>query len=296
MPILKPKCQLIVGDCVEVMRRFREEERTFSLVLGSPEYPYKGHRYIDGEDNNWNIDSWVDWMSSIIWHSVKIAPVAMFVVNDSIVKGQYIPCVGMLEAIMWRRGVVAERPLIWDKNSPPNRVRGKEGQDWWSNAHERIIAFKASTGPVPVFNWTSIATPRQYEKGGAFKQRGSDGERRQGSDYPTNELVRPKDIIRATVGGGHMGHRSAHENEAPFPERLVEPIITALTNKGGSVFDPFCGSGTTLAVALQAGRHATGCDIRASQVELTRDRILDECGIQATVEGRCEYEPSRVTG
>lgn len=48
---------------------------------------------------------------------------------------------------------------------------------------------------------------------------------------------------------------------APFPDELVQKCIGVGCPQEGSVLDPFAGSGTTLRVALQSGRDATGIDI-----------------------------------
>lgn len=79
-----------------------------------------------------------------------------------------------------------------------------------------------------------------------------------------------------------MGSKLAHENEAPYPEKLVEPIVLALTNPGDTIIDPWCGSGTTLAVAMKNGRNAIGIDCRESQIELTRRRLSElDCQIRS---------------
>lgn len=89
-------------------------------------------------------------------------------------------------------------------------------------------------------------------------------------------LSEPSDVISAPVGGGKMGSPLAHENEAPFPEALVEPFIRCFCPPGGLVADPFSGSGTVAKVALTLGRRFIGCDLRQSQVDLTLRR-LQEC-------------------
>ena len=48
---------------------------------------------------------------------------------------------------------------------------------------------------------------------------------------------------------------------APFPDELVERCLEIGCPKEGIVFDPFAGSGTTIRVALQTGRHAVGVDL-----------------------------------
>ncbi len=48
---------------------------------------------------------------------------------------------------------------------------------------------------------------------------------------------------------------------APFPDELVERCLNIGCVPGGSVLDPFAGSGTTLRVAIASGRPATGIEL-----------------------------------
>ena len=48
---------------------------------------------------------------------------------------------------------------------------------------------------------------------------------------------------------------------APFPDELVERCLNLGCPPGGSVLDPYAGSGTTLRVGLTSGRNATGIDL-----------------------------------
>ena len=57
------------------------------------------------------------------------------------------------------------------------------------------------------------------------------------------------------------------------PLLLLDRIIELCTSPGDSVLDPFCGSGTTLVSAERLGRVATGIDIAADAVEMTRRRL-----------------------
>lgn len=60
---------------------------------------------------------------------------------------------------------------------------------------------------------------------------------------------------------------------ATFPEALVEPCILAGCPEGGSVLDPFAGSGTTCVVAQKLGRKAIGVDLNVEYLELARKRL-----------------------
>lgn len=82
-----------------------------------------------------------------------------------------------------------------------------------------------------------------------------------------------KDIVevrnkRTVWRVNHRGFSGAHF--ATFPEALVEPCILAGSRPGDLVFDPFCGSGTTLAVAERFGRRAVGTDLGYQEIARTR--------------------------
>jgi DNA modification methylase len=68
-----------------------------------------------------------------------------------------------------------------------------------------------------------------------------------------------------------MGSDLAHENEAPFPEALVEYFVKSFCQPGGIVLDPFCGSGSTLQAAYDFGYTAIGIDISAEYIAKTRE-------------------------
>lgn len=48
---------------------------------------------------------------------------------------------------------------------------------------------------------------------------------------------------------------------APYPDELVEQCLAIGCRPGGSVLDPFCGSGTTMRVALDKGYKAIGIEL-----------------------------------
>ncbi len=60
---------------------------------------------------------------------------------------------------------------------------------------------------------------------------------------------------------------------ATFPPTLIEPCILAGAPFNGLVLDPFTGSGTTAAVALQHGRRFIGCELNPDYINLAEARI-----------------------
>ena len=59
---------------------------------------------------------------------------------------------------------------------------------------------------------------------------------------------------------------------ATMPEALVERCILAGCPEGGTVLDPFVGSGTVCAVAARLGRHSVGFDLNDAYVAIARQR------------------------
>lgn len=90
---------------------------------------------------------------------------------------------------------------------------------------------------------------------------------------------------------------------AMFPEDFVAKQLLAYTKRGDTVFDPFCGRGTTVFESLLNGRHASGVDINpvaaciagakadAPTLRAVQARLVDlksalsECGEMAVPDG-----------
>ena len=64
------------------------------------------------------------------------------------------------------------------------------------------------------------------------------------------------------------------------PEALLERIISASSNEGDVVLDPFCGCGTAVAVAERLNRRWIGIDITHLAISLMKSRLHDTFGEQ----------------
>ena len=60
------------------------------------------------------------------------------------------------------------------------------------------------------------------------------------------------------------------------PPTLSEPCVLAGCPEGGTVLDPFGGSGTTALVALRNNRNAVLIELNPEYVEMARRRICDD--------------------
>lgn len=69
------------------------------------------------------------------------------------------------------------------------------------------------------------------------------------------------------------GYKGAHF--AVYPEELITPCVLAGCPAGGTVFDPFTGSGTTAVVALKNGRNYIGTELNPEYVKIAEERIKE---------------------
>jgi site-specific DNA-methyltransferase (adenine-specific) len=65
-----------------------------------------------------------------------------------------------------------------------------------------------------------------------------------------------------------------HGHPAEKPVDLMAFCIKHGCREGGTVFDPFSGSGTTAEAAIRAGRRFVGCEIDPGYFEIAKQRIL----------------------
>ena len=64
----------------------------------------------------------------------------------------------------------------------------------------------------------------------------ADGTLKENHSRPMPKIANPGNciIVKARVGGGHMGSTLCHENEAPFPEDLAEFFVLSFCPPGGT--------------------------------------------------------------
>ncbi|MGH2514544.1 MAG: DNA methyltransferase [Ktedonobacterales bacterium] len=80
------------------------------------------------------------------------------------------------------------------------------------------------------------------------------------------------------------------------PLALLERVITASSNPGDVVLDPFCGCGTAICAAQQLERRWIGIDITHLAVSLMKSRLKSMFGLDPNKDYRVVGEPTDVEG
>ncbi len=182
--------------------------------------------------------------------------------------------------------------IIWHKPNPmPESV-----QDRCTKAHEYIFLLSKSA--------------QYYYDAGAIKEPlSTDPESwgRHSKKDPGTQAMRPRPMFGADRGGrdgtewgdGETRNRRTvwtvptqpypEAHYAVYPPKLIEPCIKAGCPAGGTVLDPFLGSGTTADVARNLGRRCVGIELNAAHIELCKKRLAQGV-LELTQRGSREAE------
>src|SRR5581483_112609 len=104
-------------------------------------------------------------------------------------------------------------------------------------------------------------------------RRGVSGAGASGTGAPHQNIGRATSAVAGTVfEARRTRRRESTGHPTQKPEALVRVLVALTTPPGGSVLDPFCGSGTTLVAARALGRAAVGIDrsLRACNIAIRR--------------------------
>ncbi len=156
--------------------------------------------------------------------------------------------------------------IIWHKPNPmPESV-----QDRCTKAHEYV--FLLSKSARYYFDHEAIKEPAALVGGGScFGKQSHDAESAlaQSRQYDRPQYThRNKRSVWSITTKPYSG-----THFATMPPDLVEPCIMAGSRAGDTILDPFNGSGTTGAVAVQNDRKYVGIELNGDYIELAKDRI-----------------------
>jgi hypothetical protein len=283
-------------------------DQSVDLVFCSP--PYEQARlYLEGGADLGvarGTEAWVAWLVEFFRAATRVCRGLVAAVVEGQTKGyRWTAGPALLMADLHRAGFNLRKPPAYHRVGIP----GSGGPDWFRNDYEFVVCV-TPRGRLPWSEPTACGHPPRWAPGGAMSHRMHDGkrvnahgvrrdgarignrrgrddhraaserpahasrlERGNGEGYAPPVVANPGNVVKCLAGSGQMGSRLAHENEAPFPEKLAEFFVLSCCPPGGVVLDPFLGSGTTCAVAHRHGRRALGCDLRPSQVALATRRM-----------------------
>lgn len=169
-------------------------------------------------------------------------------------------------------GWVLRDEIIWHKpRTTPAPVK-----DRTVAAHEMLYLF--AKNPKYAFDYLAIEEPSKFpglsrKAGKAFRdmETADPAAARKRPGVEREIVVRDTRRKRSVWSVSPSPYKDAHF--ATFPPDLIEPCILAGAPIGGTVLDPFFGSGTTGLVARKHGRGCVGIELNPEYVKIARNRL-----------------------
>jgi DNA modification methylase len=253
--------EIICGDNATVLAMFPDEY--IDLTVTSP--PYDSLRAYSGFE--WDFEE----VARQLFRVTKQGGVVVWVVGDSTVNGSESGTSFRQALYFMQCGFNLHDTMIYEKNGPahPDKTR-------YHQVFEYMFVF--SKGSPKTINLLSDRKNRWAgsKNFGTRSNRSVEGEIT-GSTL-ANRVVKDFgvrfNIWRINGGYGYSASDEyAYDHPAIFPEQLASDHIQSWSNEGDVILDCFCGSGTTLKMAKQAGRHWVGIDCSEEYCKLSRKRV-----------------------
>lgn len=164
-------------------------------------------------------------------------------------------------------GWYLRQDIIWHKPNPmPESVR-----DRCTKSHEYI--FLLSKSERYYFDNKAIAEDCVRGYAGSSFNKGKTAEHQLGRSSTKEREESGKRNKRDVWTVATKPYKGAHF--ATFPPELIRPCVLVGCPKGGTVLDPFGGSGTTGQVANEEGREAFLIELNPSYIELAKNRTKE---------------------
>jgi len=246
------------GDCLQIMQNSLEDCE-IDLIYADPPYNLSGKSLtllnnktggpfykMNEEWDTWNYNEYVNFSKKWIEEALRILKP-----NGSL----FISCtfhnIGEIIVISKKIGFKLNNILTWYKtNAMPNITKRT-----FTHSTEFVCWFVK--GKKWKFNYEELKNLNLH--------RTKDGKLKQMRDFIELPLVQGKERMKDENG------RTLHPTQKP--EKLLEIIITATSNIGDIILDPFFGTGTTGYVAKKLKRNWIGIETNKKYIKAAEKRI-----------------------
>lgn len=243
-------------------------DNSIQLTIFSP--PYDATR--DYEDKNYSFD--YHNLGKELLRTTKDGGFVIVVIQDQTKNFRKSGTTAKLQVDWMEQGWNLFECCIYSKFGTPGA--------WWASRfkvdHEYILMFFKGDRPIKL-NKDHLMEPAKYANYEVHgTQRLTSGE----LVPKSKEWVQKDTKCRGTIW--HYANSSQESldksmkklkltHSATFPEKLAEDIILCFSNTGDIVYDPYCGSGTSLCMAKKNQRNYIGGDIAQKYCDLSKLRL-----------------------
>jgi len=235
------KIKLYLGDCLEIMQEL--EDGSVDLVFADPPYNI-GKGYGDLVDDKMIATDYWEWTRDWLDNTWRILSTngSGYFKNHWCNVGKFDMEISNLD------NAVIRNLIVWQKEG------GLSSTKCYSMRFEPI--WFVTNGDEYIFNLDDIRVPSKTND----KRNNPNGKN-------------PTDCWRIPRVAFGSKQRVDHPTQCPLD--LLIRIITASSNPGDTILDPFMGSGTTGVACVQTGRNFIGIEIEPKYYEIAEKRIAE---------------------
>jgi site-specific DNA-methyltransferase (adenine-specific) len=238
--------KIVCGDCIEILGRVKEPFA--DLIFADPPFNigYRYDKYYDRVKSR-NYIAWAkEWMSVC---KTVLKPHGSFYIA---IGDEYAANIRLIADEI---GLFLRNWIIW------HYTFGQQTKNKFARAHTHIFYFVNDKNNFTFNDWAvRVPSDRQL----IYNDRRANPKGKMPDDVWT-EYSR----VCGTFNERQLWH------PCQMPENLLKRIVAASSNPGDLVLDPFIGSGTTAAAAVQLGRDYAGIDISEEYVANTKTRLRE---------------------
>ncbi|MEQ9427052.1 MAG: DNA methyltransferase [Cyclobacteriaceae bacterium] len=268
---------LYKNDSLELLQAI--EENSIDLIFADPPYNIKKAEW----DTFVSQKEYVDWSMQWIREAYRLLKPtgSLFICGFS----------EILADLKWSASHLFKgcKWLIWFYRNKANL-----GNDW-GRSHESILHFRKSKDFK--FNVDEVRVPynehtlRYPERTQAESSQYSNGSGKKYLWKPNPLGAKPKDVFEIPTLSNGSWEKFPHETQKPT--ELLRKIILSTTDKKDTILDPFCGSGTTLAVSEAYGREWIGIEKEEKYCSMIKERLNNESHIRRIRSAKDELESQK---
>jgi site-specific DNA-methyltransferase (adenine-specific) len=258
--------KIILGDCLDVLVEI--PDNFVDLIYIDPPF-YSQEDYGDFNDK-WNvIEDYLNFMILKLKEMYRILKITgSFYLQCDYHASHYLKI--ELDKIFGYDNFRSE--IIWNANSISGFKSQRKG---WIRNHDTILYYVKSNN----FTFNKIYLPYSKKYYHKYRNKDENGRLYALSNGRRIYLDERKGLPISDVWDDIISYQTRTRSKEYIgyptqkPNKLLERIIRASSNKNDIIIDCFCGSGTTLVIAKKLNRKYIGIDINEKAVNLSKKRL-----------------------
>jgi site-specific DNA-methyltransferase (adenine-specific) len=235
--------KVYLGDCIEIMKKL--PERSIDLIFADPPFNI-GIRY-DKYEDDLSYEEYYEWSKRWIKETYRLLKD-----HGSIYIAIGDEFAAEINIILKETFFHFRNWIIW------YYTFGQNQRKKFNRAHTHILYFTKGKENF-IFNSDNIRIPSARQT--KYKDRRAN---------PKGKV--PDDVWQFSRVCGTFKERIG-DHPCQMPEAVLERIISASSNEGDLILDPFAGTGTTVAVAKRLGRKFITIEISEEYYKLVLERL-----------------------